>query len=506
MCNTVFSLKIKSFFLECWKFWLFAVIWFVSLCGIGYPVKLRVTLIFAVGLLALACWKSFRGGSRVWDIGLFTLYLMISSVLSILYFGVLSHAGSELFKVILVFSGGFLVSRTFTQEALLIFLKPLPYLFILVLCIPLFFHGYTLRAINYQRIGYYYTLGAPNTLSFFLGVSVLLLLFQELKSKLLYFIRGVFLIIGSILLVITFSRSGTYGLFFSMFFLFVFYPKVILSRYKLIMVWAAVFVVIFLWTSNFSKILIKSNPIFSTKVTHKTIAKFQGLKPIYLYGADYSNYLWRTSGKVGQWYKQYMQKKTMFYVQQLKLLKIPKYRKQIQSGLLSNRQIKIIARKMALAEIHLSFVQSEADNFRLNIERLKFKGGSLVATSGRSIIWLGLIKKGLENPSTLIFGNGPGFIHYKSLSKYDDVADSIIFQGLYSYGIPGFLFAIFFLMRLFFNKRASDPIPLGLVRVSLSLFMLFTLAVNNSTSAGQLLFLGMLIVGFVFIKPQDLKH
>jgi hypothetical protein len=118
--------------------------------------------------------------------------------------------------------------------------------------------------------------------------------------------------------------------------------------------------------------------------------------------------------------------------------------------------------------------------------------------SGRLTIWVTVLHQWLIHPKAWLTGFGPGLIskfnlfgvHYKSI-------DSFAVVSIYSYGIIGFIASLFIYYKLLIVKE--DDCYVNYKRL-LGAFLFFVLIVNNTTSASQAVFLGMLIFAFVLSK------
>lgn len=99
--------------------------------------------------------------------------------------------------------------------------------------------------------------------------------------------------------------------------------------------------------------------------------------------------------------------------------------------------------------------------------------------SGRTDIWTGYWQAMKKNPSTLIFGFGPGDIKRLGLSEY--YSHSVILDVLFSYGICGFALFILMLLSVLLKCILSKN-KLALAMAAFSLLLYATHGVSTATS------------------------
>lgn len=118
--------------------------------------------------------------------------------------------------------------------------------------------------------------------------------------------------------------------------------------------------------------------------------------------------------------------------------------------------------------------------------------------SGRLTIWVTVLRQWFVHPKAWLTGFGPGLISKFNLfdMRYKSI-DSFPMMSIYSYGIIGFIASLFIYYKLLIVKK--DDCYVNYKRL-LGAFLFFVLIVNNTTSASQAVFLGMLIFAFVLSR------
>lgn len=411
----------------------YSVIWIL---GITFQEKifdlhLSLTTILSILFLIMAVPLVIKKKIPYFDITAFLIYLLTSSFISYLFFGLQPNAIPELFKIIIVFSGGLLLARTLSEKTLIQVISPYPYVIISVLLFILSIWGNSTPAARDGRLGFYYSLGAPNTVGFLLASALLILVFQSSTIFRYRVLKWVYIFFGMILLTITYSRSAIFGFFIALILTNILYKKFSIIHYKSFLIVFAIFLSIFMTPTHLINHLLMDKPFL-----FRLIVSPPQMRP--------SPWLLSEENSVQP----------------------------------------------------TSPTDSNANTKRFYYDQ-RFG-------SGRLGLWKGLINNSIKQPVSLAIGFGPGLIQDPQLRKIDTSTDSLIFLGWHSYGIIGLFIAIVFLIQLSFRKY-GDTLSTGMLKTSFSLFLLFTLVINNSTSAQQVLLLGMFIVAFVFSKPDGYK-
>lgn len=411
---------------------LFAFAWFLSLFWQTDFYHIQISTLIAFGLLFISLSFCIKNRIRYHDIFFFLIFLLGLTLISTYIFGSKPHAFAELLKVMIVFAGGLLLARTLEEKSLYQLLITFPYIYITGLTSILLFWGVSLRGEIYGRLGFYHSLGSPNTIGFFLAAALILLVFQSRKNGNINVLNWIYIFLGLILISLTFSRSAIFGFLLSLIFTAWSYRKSnLINHYKLLVI--GFLSILFLMAApHLASYFLVSNPLIA--------------KPHFLKHED-----------------------------QLDKQEQPQWE----------------------------------GNFtpQLNKERFYFnnpKNGDQF-DSGRLQVWSWIAKESFSQPSRLLFGLGPGLLPETPTKKTNSSIDSLPFMALYSYGIAGLIISVIFLIRLIFNNVNADlnSNSQKILKTAFSMLMFFTLAVNNSTSAQQLMLLGMLIIGFIFSKSSN---
>jgi hypothetical protein len=141
---------------------------------------------------------------------LLILLLLLLPVLDYFIQGrALPSALGEWVKLFLFLVGGFALSIYFSSKNILGLFSGYP-LALFMFFVLLLFHGFPHYADG--RFALYLTLGSPNTVGFLLAVGIIFTLFSSPLSAVSTVVQAVMIVLFSVLLYLTFSRSASYGL------------------------------------------------------------------------------------------------------------------------------------------------------------------------------------------------------------------------------------------------------------------------------------------------------
>lgn len=146
-----------------------------------------------------------------------------------------------------------------------------------------------------------------------------------------------------------------------------------------------------------------------------------------------------------------------------------------------------------IAPFAIFFSSSENLQRLLVIQDILATGGS-----GRSDVWGLLISELISTPSALLFGFGPGHVHYIVNATADvDKAHSIPLDTIYSYGIFGFSLLIGLVIILIKRIAWTDGSNIQMLARDIVIITFVNSMVNGSFYDGSLN--GLTIVFFAFI-------
>lgn len=137
-----------------------------------------------------------------------------------------------------------------------------------------------------------------------------------------------------------------------------------------------------------------------------------------------------------------------------------------------------------------------------NIGRFSIADVQKTHLSGRLTTWLAILQMIVSHPKAWLTGFGPGLVtNLNLLYLHYPCIDSLVLNCFYSYGVIGLFISLWFCIKLLITKSQTHRYQI--MKAIFGFMMVFTLLVNNTTSASQVLLYGILLVGFILSKEKQ---